>query len=72
MKNIRPGYSVIVLRDITRTEGLYATRGETGTVIKIFRPISTGSGEKKPPYAQVSMHNGDGIKTFRLTSLQRI
>ena len=47
---------------------LYASEGETGVIVEIFRPIPTGGGEVKALCAKVKI--GDKIKTFRLTSLE--
>ena len=47
---------------------LYASEGETGVIVEIFRPTPTGGGEVKALCAKVKI--GDKIKTFRLTSLE--
>lgn len=47
---------------------LYASEGETGVIVEIFRPIPTGGGEVKALCAKVKIQ--DKIKTFRLTSLE--
>ena len=46
---------------------LYASEGETGVIVEIFRPTPTGGGEVKALCAKVKIQ--DKIKTFRLTSL---
>ena len=72
--SIHVGDSVRVNKDITRTEGPYAKKGEQGTVIDIFRPQPTGFGELKPLYAKVRVtrEGCTPILTFRLTSLERV
>jgi len=59
---------VRLLRNITRREGPYATKGETGTVHELFT-AGTGAGERIR-YAKVLMNQG-GIKTFRISSLEK-
>lgn len=66
-KRYNIGDRVAVNKDISRREGLYARAGETGTVLEVFRPISTGAGETKALCAKVLI--GGSVKTFRLTSL---
>lgn len=71
------GDKVVVNKAIYRTESvsrekrLYASLGDTGSIIEVFRPQSTSGGAcaKTPYYAKVIMDNSTGIKTFRLTSL---
>jgi hypothetical protein len=73
------GDKVVVNKDIYRTESvsrekrLYASLGDSGSIIEVFRPQSTSAGTaaaaKAPYYAKVIMDNSTGIKTFRLTSL---
>ena len=59
---------------ISRARVLYASLGEIGTIIEIFRPQPTSGGGyvKTPFYAKVKMDVYDGIKTFRLTSLSKV
>ena len=59
MKKIDVLTYVIVIRDITRKGGRYASEGDSGSVIK----MSNG-------WAEVEMDTG-GYKTFRVTSLCR-
>ena len=58
---------------ITRNKCLYGSLGETGTIIEIFRPQPTGGGSytATPLSAKVKMDVYGGIKTFRLTSLNK-
>lgn len=58
---------------ISRAKTLYASPGEIGTIIEIFRPQPTAGGKsaKTPFYAKVKMDISGGIKTFRLTSLSK-
>ena len=73
------GDKVVVNKDIYRVESvsrekcLYASLGDTGSIIEVFRPQSTSAKcstcAKTPLYAKVIMDNSTGIKTFRLTSL---
>jgi len=69
------GDRVTVLREILRMKGcervVYAKENEEGEIVEIFKPVPTGFGEKKPPYAKVLMNKTSGVKTFRLTSLKR-
>lgn len=67
MKKIEAGHRVSVARDIVRGEGPYASAGESGKVIETFK-----ENEHSPTvwHAKVKMDLG-GIKTFRVTSLQR-
>jgi hypothetical protein len=62
---------VIDLTKLSRIRGKYASQGEVGTVKDLFRPVPTGSGELGKWYAKVAM-DGGGIKTFRLSSLNRL
>ena len=68
------GDKVRVNKDITRAEGPYAQEGEQGTILEIFRPQPTGSGERKPLCAKVRVIRkwSTPILTFRLTSLVRL
>lgn len=68
MKKIEPGHRVIVVRDIVRKEGPYARRGETGVVTELFNVYD----QKNTWNAKVRMDADDAIKTFRITSLQRV
>jgi hypothetical protein len=70
MRKISVGDDVIVARDITRREGIYATAGETGRVVETFRPPSSAAHQLGPWYAKVRMAGGV-LKTFRVTSLER-
>lgn len=67
MKKIAAGHRVSVARDIVRGEGPYASAGEVGEVIETFK-----ENVNSPTvwHAKVKMDAG-GIKTFRVTSLQR-
>lgn len=56
-----------------RSVRLYARKGETGTIHKFFRNeknYGRATGPVGPWYAQVSV--GGHIKTFRITSLERV
>jgi hypothetical protein len=66
------GDPVEVLRDLNRAEGPYAKKGERGVVEEIFRPVPTASLEKKKLAAKVRMTANGRIKTFRLTSIQKV
>lgn len=70
MKKIEVGQLVAVARSITRAEGPYAEKGEVGIVEEIFCPME--SGKSKIYYAKVRMTANKLIKTFRLTSLERM
>lgn len=67
MKKIAAGHRVSVLRDVVRKEGPYAVAGETGEVVDTFKEHP---GAPTIWYAKVKMDAG-GIKTFKVTSLQR-
>lgn len=49
---------------------IYAEAGETGVVKEVFRPESTGGGERKAWYVKVMMDSDKKVKTFRQTSLE--
>lgn len=76
--SFHPNDRVKLARDIYRIDykdrlrKVYAEKGEVGAIIEIFRPRPTGSGEVKPPSAKVKMDASGEIKTFRLTSLERV
>jgi len=67
MRKIQKGDRVVVLREITRAEGPYASAGEAGEVWETFQPQQARKGEW---CAKVQM-DGGGTKTFRVTSLRR-
>lgn len=67
MKKVSAGQRVRVLRDIVRVEGPYAQAGELGEVYEMFNE----HGRKTCWYAKVRMDHGD-VKTFRVTSLERV
>lgn len=69
--NLQSGDRISLRRDIVRHEGPYASIGDQGTILSIFRPIPTALMETKPLSAKVQMDDGP-IKTFRLTSLKKI
>lgn len=62
--SINKNDKVMVNKEINRKEGLYAVKGEVGEVIEVFYP------ETKVPHAKVLIEGK--IKTFRLTSLDKI
>ena len=67
------GDKVSLKRDIFRAESKlpYARAGETGDIRELFQPPAPdGHNVIKTWYAKVMMH--DTLKTFRLTSLQRV
>ena len=66
-KKLKKGDSVILLRDITRTEGRYARKGEVGTVAEVFGNKMSGGQEPMRWFAKVQI--AGKIKTFRTTSL---
>lgn len=67
------GQKVILLRDITRREGLYARAGETGIVHELFiRLDCLPRLRKKSVYVKVIMNLTGKLKTFRKTSLKVI
>lgn len=71
-KEILPGVLVPVQ---VPTHILYAEKGEEGEVVDTFRSTCAGGLVRGPWYAKVLMTNTQGqqtIKTFRLTSLERI
>lgn len=71
-RKIEVGHQVEVARKITRKEGVYAEAGERGVVVEIFRQARTGSGPLAW-YAKVRMGGPTApLKTFRLTSLDRL
>ena len=66
--SFHPGDMVKLNKDIVRIEGPYAKKGDSGLITEIF--YSYNDVYEKRPNAKVEM---DGkIKTFRLTSLDRI
>lgn len=75
MSYFKVGQKVKVNKDISRvptgstTHAAYGTKGESGVVVEVFRPIATGGNEIKPPSAKVRMEGTGQIKTFRLSSL---
>lgn len=70
MQTIRPTDLVRVKRDIERVEGPYAQAGEQGRVEDVFLAETTGCPQTPVWYAKVRI--GDVLKTFRLTSLERV
>lgn len=67
MRKVAAGHRVSVIRDVVRKEGPYASAGEAGEVVDTFKE------HPRAPtiwYAKVKMDAG-GIKTFKVTSLQR-
>lgn len=75
MKKVVVGDTVFVKRNILRKEGLYAVKGDGGTVVEIFRPRAQAAREVKAWHVKVRMlsvaHPDGVIKTFRLTSLEK-
>jgi hypothetical protein len=69
--NVSVNKNIYRIDHITRAKVLYASLGEIGTIVEIFRPQPTSGGGyvKTPFYAKVKMDVSSGIKTFRLTSL---
>lgn len=49
----------------------YASKGERGIIVQIFRATVAGYDPKPPVFAKMKMDNGL-IKTTRLTSLKRL
>lgn len=74
--NIRKGHKVRVLRDIQRSPGEgkplqpYASEGEVGRVEETF--ISGSSGRRLEWTWHAKVRIGQELKTFRLTSLERL
>jgi hypothetical protein len=68
-KRYSVGDTVTVNKDITRIEGLYATKGERGIILEIFHATSAGAYRERRLFAKVKMAVDGRIKTFRLTSL---
>jgi len=76
----KAGNKVKVKRDIYRMsnvingryteEVLYSKEGEVGEIIEIFYPPNSSAGAASKPHAKVSIQNE--IKTFRLTSIEKI
>lgn len=71
-RKIEKGHRVRVARDIVRVEGPYAQAGEEGEVIETFRPPNSGANAPWIWHAKVLMDSPKAIKTFRITSLERM
>jgi len=76
--NLKTSDRVALLRDIRRIpeEGSrdwipYAHEGDEGIIEEIFRASMQSMGEKETWHAKVRMLDGS-LKTFRLTSLEKI
>ncbi len=73
-QSIRAGNRVRVVRDIVRREGPYASENEEGVVEETFvdaRTVYSWVSPKKLWHAKVRFPDGS-LRTFRLTSLERI
>lgn len=68
--SFRIGDMVIVNKDVVRREGPYANKGDMGVVIDIF---SSGNDvNDRRINAKISMLDDGSIKTFRLTSIDKL
>lgn len=64
------GEMVIVNKDVVRQEGPYANKGDLGVVIDIF--TSGNDVNDRRMNAKVSMFEDGSVKTFRLTSIDKL